>query len=126
MIKKIFKYIEPLWLGTDGKISLRSFAAMALIIDFISNLSHAIYKWDAGRSLEGLSLVLGIEAGLVVSLLGLTAWTNLSNRRISRGFRDYDDYTEYRSSNYDYDRELDPEKPSEDPDVPKVEVPKTN
>jgi hypothetical protein len=78
MIKKIFNYLEPLWTGTDGKISLRASAAIALIVDFISNLHHSIYRWDEGRSLEGLSLVLGIEAGLIVALLGLTAYQNMS------------------------------------------------
>lgn len=79
---KLFKYLEPLWTGNDGKISLRATGSIALIIDFISNLSHSIYKWDAGRSLEGLSLVLGIEAGLIAALLGLTAYANASAQKI--------------------------------------------
>lgn len=74
---RIFKYFEPAWTGTDGKISLRAALAIAFSIDFIRNLSHAIYKWEAGRSLEGLSLTLGIEAGLIVALLGLTTYQNL-------------------------------------------------
>lgn len=82
MIKKIFNYLEPLWTGEDGKISLRSTASIALLIDFISNLSHSVYKWDAGRSLEGLSLVLGIEGGLIASLLGITAWSNMTAKKI--------------------------------------------
>lgn len=81
-MKKVFKYIENLWLGSDGKPSLKSALAIAFSVDFIRNLSYAIYKWDAGRSLEGLSLVLGIEAGLIVSLLGITAWSNVSVKKI--------------------------------------------
>jgi hypothetical protein len=77
-IKKIFKYFEPAWSGSDGKISLRAVLAIAFSVDFIRNLSHAIWKWDGGRSLEGLSLTLGIEAGLIVGLLGLTTYQNLS------------------------------------------------
>lgn len=77
MIKKIIKYIEPMWLGSDGKMSLRASLAIAFSIDFIRNLSHSIWKWDAGRSLEGLSLVLGIEAGLIVALLGLSTYQNI-------------------------------------------------
>lgn len=77
-IKRIFKYLEPAWSGNDGKVSLRAILAIAFSIDFIRNLSHAIWKWDAGRSLEGLSLTLGIEAGLIVGLLGLTTYQNLS------------------------------------------------
>lgn len=81
-MKKIFRYIEPLWQGADGKISVRSSLAIAFSIDFISNLSHAIYKWEGGRTLEGLSLVLGIEAGLIVALLGLTTYQNMAAQKI--------------------------------------------
>lgn len=81
-MRKVFRYIEHLWLGTDGHISLRAALAIAFSVDFIRNLSHAIWKWDAGRSLEGLSMVLGIEAGLIVGLLGITAWTNTASKKI--------------------------------------------
>jgi hypothetical protein len=77
MFKRIFRYFEPAWTGNDNKVSLRSMLAIAFSIDFIRNLSHAIWKWDGGRSLEGLSLTLGIEAGLIVGLLGLTTYQNL-------------------------------------------------
>lgn len=77
MFRTIFRYFEPAWLGNDGKVSLRALLAIAFSVDFIRNLSHAIWKWDAGRSLEGLSLTLGIEAGLIVGLLGLTTYQNM-------------------------------------------------
>jgi hypothetical protein len=76
-LKRIFKYFEPAWTGNDKKVSLRACLAIAFSIDFIRNLNYAIYKWDAGRSLEGLSLTMGIEAGLIVGLLGLTTYQNL-------------------------------------------------
>lgn len=78
MIKRVFKYFEPAWTGNDKKVSLRAILAIAFSIDFIRNLSHAIWRWDGGRSLEGLSLVLGIEAGLIVALLGLTTYQNMA------------------------------------------------
>jgi len=81
-MRKIFGYIEPLWQGPDKRISLRSSLAIAFSVDFISNLSHAIYKWDGGRTLEGLSLVLGIEAGLIIALLGLTTYQNMAAQKI--------------------------------------------
>ena len=96
---KIFKYLEPLWTGRDGKISLRAVASIALIVDFISSMSHAVYKWDGSRSLEGLSLILAIEAGLIAGLLGLNAWSNVQHKKIDR------------------------EYPSDDPEFPRVEVP---
>ncbi len=77
-LRKVFKYVEPIWSGNDGKISLRSVLSIAFSIDFIRNISHAIYRWDAGRSLEGLSYVLGIEATLIVALLGLKTYQNLT------------------------------------------------
>jgi len=81
-MRKIFKYFEPLWQGADGRMSLRATLAIAFSTDFIRNLSHAIYKWEAGRTLEGLSLVLGIEAGLIVALLGLTTYQNMAAQKI--------------------------------------------
>lgn len=81
-MRKFLKYIRAAFEGEDGKLSLRALLATAFSIDFIRNLSHAIWKWDAGRSLEGLSLVLGIEAGLIVSLLGITAWSNMTSKKI--------------------------------------------
>lgn len=78
MFKRIFRYIEPAWTGNDGKVSLRALLAIAFSIDFIRNLNYAITKWDGGRSLEGLSLTLGIEGGLIVALLGLTTYQNLA------------------------------------------------
>lgn len=82
-IKIFFKYIEPAWQGNDGKISLRAVLAIAFSIDFIRNLSFAITKWAADRSLEGLSLTLGIEAGLIVALLGLSTYQNMAANKTS-------------------------------------------
>jgi hypothetical protein len=78
MFKKILKYLEPAWTGNDGKVSLRAILAIGFSIDFIRNLNYAITKWSETKSLEGLSLTLGIEAGLIVALLGLTTYQNLA------------------------------------------------
>lgn len=82
MLVKIFKYIEPLWTGTDGKISLKAVGAIALLIDFVSNAHQAVYKWAEGKSFEGLSLIAGIEMGGVAALLGLTMYGNLTSQKI--------------------------------------------
>lgn len=79
MLKRIFKYFEPAWTGADGKISLRAVLAIAFSIDFIRNLSYAVIKWGGDRSLEGLALVLGIEAGLIAALLTLTTYQNVQS-----------------------------------------------
>jgi hypothetical protein len=80
---KTGSYLRPMLEGRDRKISLRAVLAVAFSINFISISSHAVYKWDIGQSFEGLSLILGIEAGLIVSLLGLTAIQNIQDRKIN-------------------------------------------
>lgn len=75
-MKKVVAYIEPLWLGTRNKISIRRFLALCFSVDFISNTSHAIKNFEAGRSYADVAMLLGIEAGLVAALLSLTTYTN--------------------------------------------------
>lgn len=76
--KKTFRYLEPLWTGGDGKISIRSTLALGFSVNLIQNLTHAVYRWDVGKSLDGLALVLGIEAGLIAALLSLTTYQNIT------------------------------------------------
>jgi hypothetical protein len=75
-MKKIFKYLAPLWSGNDGKISLRSLGAIALITDFITNISFAIRKWEVGKSYADVAMVLGIEAALIAAMLALKTYQN--------------------------------------------------
>jgi hypothetical protein len=49
-MKKLFKYLEPLWLGTTGKISIRRTLVIAFSIDFILNTSYVIHNWELGKS----------------------------------------------------------------------------
>lgn len=76
MFKKIFKYLEPAWTGDDGKFSLRSALAIIFSLNLVFNINHAVWRWDSQRSLEGLALVLGIEAGLIAGLLALKTYQN--------------------------------------------------
>lgn len=76
-MKKVFKYLENLWIGMDGRPSLRSVLAIVFSIHFIRNVSFAIRRWDDHKSLADFALVMGIEAGLICTLLGLKAYTNL-------------------------------------------------
>lgn len=92
-LKKVFKYFEPLWLGNDGKMSLRSLAAMFLIVDFIINvhncsfvvtqvleliMSDKIVDAAVIASLSGylaqIAILLGIEVALITALLALKAY----------------------------------------------------
>ena len=72
---KIFKYLENMWIGDDGKPSIRRVFAIALIIDFINNTNYAIHKWEVGKSYADVAMLLGIEAGLVAALLTLTTYS---------------------------------------------------
>lgn len=78
MFKRILKYLEPAWCGNDGKFSKRSALAIGFSMDFMRNLSFAVHKWDSGKSLSDLALLLSIEAGLIVALLGLKAYQNIT------------------------------------------------
>jgi hypothetical protein len=75
-MKKLFRYIEPLWLGKNGKVSIRSTLAIAFSWNFMWNLTHAVRKWDNGKSISDVAMVLGIEAGLIAGLLALRTYQN--------------------------------------------------
>lgn len=78
MIKRFFKYIEPIWLGSKDQVSIRRVLAIAFSIDFILNESYAVRHWSEGQDLGQLSSVLMIEAGLIAALLTLTTWQNIN------------------------------------------------
>ena len=82
MIKKIFNYIEPMWLGADGKISLRAVLAIFFSWKLIQNLDYGVRKWASDRSLEGLNSSMMILAGLIAALLGIAAWSNMTAKKI--------------------------------------------
>ena len=84
MLIKIFKYLENLWTGKDGRPSKRSVLAIIFSINFLQNITYAVHKWDANKSLDGLALTLSVEAGLIMALLGLKAWENVNSLRRNR------------------------------------------
>lgn len=75
-MKQLFRYFEPMWLGTSKKVSIRRVLALAFSIDFIYNTHHSITKWETGKSYADVAMLLGIEAGLIAALLSLTTYTN--------------------------------------------------
>ena len=74
---KLFKYIEPLWLGTNNKISIRKILSLAFSIDFVSNISFVIHKWEIGKSYSDVAMLLGLEAALIAALLSLTTHSTM-------------------------------------------------
>lgn len=72
---KLFRYIEPLWLGTNQKLSIRRALTLWFSIDFINNMSYIIHKWELGKSYADVAMLLGLEAGLIAALLGYTTYS---------------------------------------------------
>jgi hypothetical protein len=81
-LSQVFSYISNIWLGADGKLSVRAVLALCFSYDIIRNTSFAIRKWEIGKSYADVAILIGIEAGLVVSLLGLTAITNMVKNKL--------------------------------------------
>lgn len=77
-MKKIFKYLEPIWLGAKHEVSIRRVLALAFSIDFIANTHHAIRHSEAGQSHAEIAMLLGIEAGLIAAMLSLTTYSSLN------------------------------------------------
>lgn len=80
IVTKFFNYIEPMWLGNDGKFSIRRFLALLFAIDLVKNFHHIVINWEAGKSYADAALLLGIEAGLIAALLSLTTYSSVVNK----------------------------------------------
>ena len=78
---RLFKYLEPLWLGNDKKISIRKVLALVFSVDFVLNTHHAIHTFQIGKSYADIAMLLGIEAGLVAALLSLTTYSSTINSK---------------------------------------------
>jgi hypothetical protein len=76
MLKRLFLYIEPLWIGTNNKISIRRVLSLIFSFNFVLNTSHIIYQWEIGKSYSDVAMILGIEAGLIAALLSLTTYSS--------------------------------------------------
>lgn len=73
---KFFKYIEPMWLGPDDKISIRRVLSLFFSINMVFNLRYIIRNWESDKSYADVALLIGIEAGLIAALLSLTTYSN--------------------------------------------------
>lgn len=76
MIKKAFKYIEPIWIGTSGKPSIRRVLSLVFSFNLVWNISQVISTMDSNKSISEVTMLLGIEAGLITALLSLTTYSN--------------------------------------------------
>ena len=81
-MKKLFKYIEPIWLGGNNKLSIRRVLALVFSIDLVRNTSHIIHKWETGKSYADVAMLLGLEAALIAALLSLTTYSGYINKKL--------------------------------------------
>jgi hypothetical protein len=75
MIYKIFKYIEPIWLGTNKKVSIRRVLSLVFSFNLVLNISKTINNIKPGQTYSDVAILLGVEAGLIAALLSLTTYS---------------------------------------------------
>lgn len=72
---KLFKYIEPIWLGNSGKPSIRRVLALAFSYNLATNITETLSNPKLMNSYAEVAMLLGIEAGLIAALMSLTTYT---------------------------------------------------
>ena len=72
---KVFKYIEPIWLGNNGEPSIRRVLSLAFSFNLIHNITETLANPKLIASYAEVSMLLGIEAGLIAALMSLTTYT---------------------------------------------------
>lgn len=83
-IIKAFNYFSPTWCGNDGKPSMRSLLALMFSIDLVRNISFAVKKWSTAKSYADLSILLAIESGLIIALLGIKAVQGILDKKMDK------------------------------------------
>lgn len=83
MIIKTFRYIEPLWLEDNKKLSIRRVLAIAFSFDMIRNTSYVIHTWEVGKSIADVTMLVGLEASLIVALLSLTTYSTIIKDKLN-------------------------------------------
>lgn len=95
-MKKLFRYIENLWIGDDGKPSIKRILAIAFSVDLLKNFAQAggavtkMLKLIAdGKTLDPAvvssissflsneAMIIGAEAALIAGLLSLTTYQSI-------------------------------------------------
>lgn len=81
MILKLFKYIEPMWLGSNNKVSIRRVLTLIFSFNLILNISRTLNNPILVSSYADVAMLLGIEAGLIAALMSLTTYSNSVYRK---------------------------------------------
>lgn len=81
-IIKLFKYLEPIWLGTNNKVSIRRLLALVFSFNLVLNISSTLNNPKFMQSYADVAMLLGIEAGLIAALMSLTTYsTTLTSKK---------------------------------------------
>lgn len=79
---KLFKYIEPMWLGARNRISLRRVLALVFSFNLMINITCTLNNPVMTSSYADVAMLLGIEAALIAALLSLTTYsTSIINKQ---------------------------------------------
>jgi len=91
ILRKIFHYLESIWVGADGRVSIKRSLALIFAIDLVCNLHYSVFQWEIGKSYSDAALLLGIEAGLIAALLSLTTYSTIQHKDMGehRGNKGY-------------------------------------
>ncbi len=83
MIKKLFLYIEPIWLGTNKKVSIRRVLTLIFSFNLVMNISKVINNPKLNTTYSDVAMLLGIEAGLIAALMSLTTYSTTTINKLS-------------------------------------------
>ena len=79
---KLLDYIEPIWLGTNKKLSIRRVLALMFSFNLVLNISKTLSNPKLISSYSEVAMLLGIEAGLIAALMSLTTYsTTIMNKK---------------------------------------------
>jgi len=82
MFITLFKYIEPIWLGSDNKVSIRRVLTLIFSFNLVWNISKTINNIKPGQTYADVAILLGVEAGLIAALMSLTTYsTSIINKK---------------------------------------------
>lgn len=74
-IIKLFKYLEPIWLGNKGEPSIRRVLTLVFSFNLVLNISNTLSNPKLSNSYADVAMLLGIEAGLIAALMSLTTYS---------------------------------------------------
>ena len=74
---KLFRYIEPIWLGTNNKVSIRRVLALVFSFNLVWNITLVIHNPRLNTTYSDVAMLLGIEAGLIAALMSLTTYSTI-------------------------------------------------